>query len=129
MNYQYDALNRLTEVDQPWGGSGRNCAYGYDNVDQLTSSTASGNPAYSYHANGNQLGVSAGTAGATTGRARPGASPRMAAAPPSPPLWFGSERWSLSDPLPHGLQRACVEVAPDRLNPPRNPGVGPRLHG
>jgi hypothetical protein len=44
MNYQYDALNRLTEVDQPWGGSGRNCAYGYDNVDQLTSSTASGNP-------------------------------------------------------------------------------------
>ncbi len=83
MNYQHDALNRLTEVDQPWSGSGGNYAYGYDNngnmtssafggatptsmsynnVDQLTSSTAAGNPTYGYDANGNQLGVSAGTA-------------------------------------------------------------------
>jgi len=80
-NYNYDALNRLTGVSQPWSGSGGNYAYGYDNngnmtssafggatptnmsynnVDQLTSSTAPGNPTYGHDANGNQLSVSGG---------------------------------------------------------------------
>lgn len=79
--YSYDALNRLTGVNQPWSGSGGNYSYGYDNngnmtssafgtgtptsmtynnVDQLTSSTALGSPTYSYDANGNQLRGSAG---------------------------------------------------------------------
>ncbi len=80
-SYQNDAHNRLTGVNQPWSGSGGNYAYGYDNngnmtssafggatptnmsynnVDQLTTSTAPGNPTYGYDANGNQMTVSGG---------------------------------------------------------------------
>jgi len=79
--YSYDALNRLAGMSQPWSGSGGNYSYGHDNngnmaysvlgtgipttmtynnVDQLTNSSAPGRPTYSYDANGNQLTVSSG---------------------------------------------------------------------
>jgi len=76
-SYQDDVLHRLTGVSQPGNDSGgsydnngnmTSSAFGggtptsmtYNNVDQLTSSTASGTPTYSYDANGNRLTVSGG---------------------------------------------------------------------
>jgi len=78
-NYSYDALNRLTSVvvasnqtpTDSYGydnngnmtsqtRNGTTTSMAYNNVDQLTNSTAPGTPTYSYDANGNQTGLTGG---------------------------------------------------------------------